>query len=197
MAKKQIYCNMYCKPVDYGVSATLELSNGYIIVSQGCSSSPSWAKSDLLSSSKIDKLKACGYEIIIDSGAKNTEEEIKEICNILEGKKIIINLVHKYETGLFDYEDWSNGTFLEGTIAVHTEQELDSIVDKFIKEGKIDLYENIGKYIENNLADKITTVDLSKFAYSERVYGNNKGYIDRRSSYSYHYWLDIVNELSS
>ncbi len=181
--------------LDYDISGTLELCNGYII-SQCVSSSPGWAKSDLLSSSKIDKLRACGYEIIINSGNKNTEEEIKEICSVLEDKKIIINLVHKYETGLCD-GDWSNGTFLEGTISVATKEELDAIVYRFIKEGKIDLYENIGKYIENNLADKITTVDLSKFVYSNYVYGRNKGYIECRSSYQYHYWLNIANELSN
>ena len=111
--------------LDYDISGTLELCNGYII-SQCVSSSPSWAKSDLLSSSKIDKLRTCGYEIIINSGNKNTEEEIKEICSVLEDKKIIINLVHKYETGLGD-GDWSNGTFLEGTISVATKEELDAI----------------------------------------------------------------------
>lgn len=100
-----------------------------------------------------------------------------------------ISLYNNYRTR-FD-GDYSHGIFLQGKISVKTEQKKDEIVRKFNEEREIQLYENIGKYIENNLSEIKTIIKFpeDEFIKTDEGFKTRKG--NDLEDYQYFYWLSI------
>src|SRR5579862_4961206 len=71
---------------------------------------------------------------------------------------IKIKLLNKFETNW--YKDYSKGTFLDGTITVNNEEEVEKIIDKFLNQGIIELYETKIRYKSKEVSDNKTTLEF-------------------------------------
>jgi len=113
--------------------------------------------------------------------------------------KILVKLVHKYETPLF-VGDYSSGFFLEGHVKVNTQEELDQIQKRFEEEGLIDLHENTDKYLsEDSYTEDLRTINIKDLC-SCRGISNPESYQHifgkgwsgtTEGGYKYYYWLQV------
>ena len=99
-------------------------------------------------------------------------------------------LVNKYETSLYSW-DFSNWKFLDWEITVKTKEEVENINDRFLKEWKIELFENIEKYVVNTISNKKTTVIFNTDDREDHLFW--KWFIVKEKSwYKTYSWLDIT-----
>ena len=135
-----------------------------------------------------------------------TQEEVSAgrstfaVCNAGEcqpqyDNRFTINLVSKYKTH-FD-GDWSNGTFVKGTITVNTEAEANKIIDTFLHESEITLYK-ADKY--NKISKELSTVSFpSGIYYGGEVYGGEQGFgrLGLDNNCQEVYFLDVIRPKKS
>jgi dUTP pyrophosphatase len=116
-------------------------------------------------------------------------------CQPHYDNRFTINLVSKYKTR-FD-GDWSNGTFLQGRIVVNTEDEANKIIDTFLHESEITLYE-ADKY--NKISKELSTVSFpSGIYYGGEVYHGEQGFgrLGLNDDCKQVYFLDVIKPKKS
>lgn len=98
-------------------------------------------------------------------------------------------LLTKYETTLYSW-DFSNWTFLEWVITVKDENEFNEIQKEFLETGKIELYENIAKYVVNTISDKKTTITFDLKDRSNHFFWD-WFMVKENDWYKWYYWLEL------